>query len=161
LSLIDTSGGKDFVRIFHAGFHEPNDWLGVSNDSHYISCRVRYDVAEELALKYIRERLAGVTCIRHVAQFGETPGWDIQYTDSDGELVAVEVKGASGAAFSNFELTEGELAAARKLRSRYWIYLVAGCLGLRPRLHRVQNPHALLEQSALTIEPLVWRIWHT
>jgi O-acetyl-ADP-ribose deacetylase (regulator of RNase III) len=24
--VIDTSGGQDFKRIFHAGFHDPNDW---------------------------------------------------------------------------------------------------------------------------------------
>jgi O-acetyl-ADP-ribose deacetylase (regulator of RNase III) len=32
-TVIDTSGGKDFARIFHAGFHEPNDWPGVPGDS--------------------------------------------------------------------------------------------------------------------------------
>jgi O-acetyl-ADP-ribose deacetylase (regulator of RNase III) len=32
-TVIETSGGKDFVRIFHAGFHEPTDWRGVGNDS--------------------------------------------------------------------------------------------------------------------------------
>lgn len=28
-TVFDTSGGEDFVRIFHAGFHEPDDWLGL------------------------------------------------------------------------------------------------------------------------------------
>ena len=27
VTLIDTSGGQDFKRIFHAGFHDPDDWL--------------------------------------------------------------------------------------------------------------------------------------
>ena len=26
-TVLDTSGGQDFVRIFHAGFHDPDDWL--------------------------------------------------------------------------------------------------------------------------------------
>src|SRR3974390_2513140 len=26
--VLDNSGGKDFKRIFHAGFHEPLDWPG-------------------------------------------------------------------------------------------------------------------------------------
>jgi O-acetyl-ADP-ribose deacetylase (regulator of RNase III) len=25
-TVLDTTGGKDFTRIFHAGFHEPDDW---------------------------------------------------------------------------------------------------------------------------------------
>lgn len=28
-TILDTSGGGDFARIFHAGFHEPDDWPGV------------------------------------------------------------------------------------------------------------------------------------
>jgi hypothetical protein len=28
-TVLDTSGGPDFVRIFHAGFHDPDDWLTV------------------------------------------------------------------------------------------------------------------------------------
>jgi O-acetyl-ADP-ribose deacetylase (regulator of RNase III) len=37
-TILDTSGGKDFVRIFHAGFHEPGDWPdtpGGSQDADY------------------------------------------------------------------------------------------------------------------------------
>jgi O-acetyl-ADP-ribose deacetylase (regulator of RNase III) len=32
-TVIDTSGGKDFKRIFHAGFHKPDDWPGMANSS--------------------------------------------------------------------------------------------------------------------------------
>jgi O-acetyl-ADP-ribose deacetylase (regulator of RNase III) len=32
-TVIDTSGGFDFKRIFHAGFHDPGDWPGVSGKS--------------------------------------------------------------------------------------------------------------------------------
>jgi O-acetyl-ADP-ribose deacetylase (regulator of RNase III) len=35
-TVLDTSGGEDFVRIFHAGFHDPDDWpdelAGASTD---------------------------------------------------------------------------------------------------------------------------------
>jgi O-acetyl-ADP-ribose deacetylase (regulator of RNase III) len=37
-TVLDTSGGAAFVRIFHAGFHEPEDWPGVpggSSDADY------------------------------------------------------------------------------------------------------------------------------
>jgi O-acetyl-ADP-ribose deacetylase (regulator of RNase III) len=32
-TVIDTSGGKDFKRIFHAGFHDPDDWPDLSGDA--------------------------------------------------------------------------------------------------------------------------------
>jgi O-acetyl-ADP-ribose deacetylase (regulator of RNase III) len=32
-TVLDTSGGQDFLRIFHAGFHEPHDWPGVPGGS--------------------------------------------------------------------------------------------------------------------------------
>jgi O-acetyl-ADP-ribose deacetylase (regulator of RNase III) len=32
-TVLETSGGKDFSRIFHAGFHEPDDWPGVPGGS--------------------------------------------------------------------------------------------------------------------------------
>src|SRR5215471_18837449 len=31
-TVIDTSGGQDFKRIFHAGFHDPEDWLNQSEE---------------------------------------------------------------------------------------------------------------------------------
>ena len=37
-TVIDTTAGKDFARIFHAGFHEPDDWPdmpGGSRDADY------------------------------------------------------------------------------------------------------------------------------
>src|SRR5271156_3229087 len=33
-TILGTNGGKDFLRIFHAGFHEPDDWPGVPGGSH-------------------------------------------------------------------------------------------------------------------------------
>jgi hypothetical protein len=115
--------------------------------------------AEEIAFRFLHEAKLGATKIRHVAISGETPGWDIEYTDPAGELVAIEVKGTSGAAFPNFEFTRGELEAARQMGRRYWIYLVADCLGACPKLHRIQDPAALLNRGSLCAEALVWCIW--
>ena len=39
-TIIDTTGGRDFTRIFHAGFHIPNDWPdapGGSQDADYFA----------------------------------------------------------------------------------------------------------------------------
>lgn len=38
-TVLDTSGGKDIDRIFHAGFHQPHDWpgtVGGSQDADYL-----------------------------------------------------------------------------------------------------------------------------
>jgi hypothetical protein len=32
-TVIATSGGSDFKRIFHAGFHDPDDWPDLSGES--------------------------------------------------------------------------------------------------------------------------------
>jgi len=34
-TVISSSGGKEFHRIYHAGFHEPNDWPGDPGCSDY------------------------------------------------------------------------------------------------------------------------------
>jgi len=117
------------------------------------------DRAEEIIFRYIRETVAGATAVRHVAADGETPGWDIEYQDANGELNAVEVKAASGSAFANFELTQGELNAARRLRRLYWVYLLADCLSSNGKLERIQDPAALLDAGRLKAEPIAWRIW--
>jgi hypothetical protein len=123
------------------------------------SAKIVGDRAEEIAVRYIRERVAGATDIRHVAIIGETPGWDIEYVDTAGELNAVEVKGATGAAFTCFELTSGELTAARRLGPRYWVYLVVNCLGSSVMVECIRDPAALIHKGLFTSEPSVWRIW--
>ncbi len=32
-TVIDTSGGQDFKRIFHAGFHDPDDWPDLPSEA--------------------------------------------------------------------------------------------------------------------------------
>jgi O-acetyl-ADP-ribose deacetylase (regulator of RNase III) len=32
-SVLETSGGQDFKRIFHAGFHDPDDWPMLSEEA--------------------------------------------------------------------------------------------------------------------------------
>jgi hypothetical protein len=84
------------------------------------------DRAEEIVLRYLRSQLAEIgDSLRWVAREGETPGWDIEYVGTNGEIVAVEVKGTAAAAFTSIELTDGEWTAARKLRHRYRLFLVA------------------------------------
>ena len=96
--------------------------------------------------------------IHWAAREGETPGWDIQYIDADGELVAIEVKGTSATAFTSIELTSGEWNAARKLGVRYWLYLVANCLGVSPKIQALPNPANLADDGGLEVTPVRWRL---
>ena len=51
-----------------------------------------------IAHKYFLDNAGtlGAKNIRWVARQGLTPGWDIEYEDGAGELIAVEVKGCAG-----------------------------------------------------------------
>lgn len=66
---------------------------------------------------------AAETLVHHAA-IGETPGYDLSYSLA-GELFAVEVKGTVSDSMDSFEITAGEVRAARRLGSRYHLYLVA------------------------------------
>jgi hypothetical protein len=96
--------------------------------------------AEAIALAWVKQALPLAREVRWVADQGQTPGWDIEVTDERGKVLALEVKGASGRAFLDFELTPGELRASQQLGSRYWLLLVADCLGQSPRLQVVKDP---------------------
>jgi hypothetical protein len=91
--------------------------------------------------------------VRWVADQGETPGWDIEVTDEHGTVLALEVKGASGRAFLNFELTPGELRASQQMGNRYWLLLVAQCLGQSPQLQVVKDPYAMITCGHLKLVP--------
>ncbi len=118
------------------------------------------DRAEEIVFHFLTDQLShlGVKDIRWVARDGEMPGWDIQYIDANDEVVAIEVKGTSAAAFTNVELTEGEWNAARKLGGQYRLFLVADCLGVGPKIQVVPNPVALADEGSLEVTPVRWRL---
>ena len=116
------------------------------------------DRAEDAAMKFLLTQMEGAREIRHISKLGLTPGWDLEYVDEEGHLNAVEVKGAAGSAFPSFDITKNELEAAKRIGSRFWIYLVADCLGKYPKLYRIRNPAALLESGALSAQSVTWRI---
>ena len=115
--------------------------------------------AEEVAHKYIMDNatVLGAKNIRWVAKQGLTPGWDMQYEDQGGNVIAVEVKGSAGPRFANIDITAGEWKAANERGSRYWIYLVAGCCGTTPTIQRLQNPASLVANGGADLGPFVFR----
>jgi hypothetical protein len=137
------STGADYGRSTHN-----NSGRRYSRHSTIIGKR-----AEEIALAWVKQALPLAREVRWVSDQGETPGWDIEVTDEHGTVLALEVKGASGRAFLNFELTPGELKASQQLGSRYWLLLVADCLGQSPRLQVVKDPYAMITSGHLKIVP--------
>jgi len=116
--------------------------------------------AEKIVIKYLADTLmpSESVSIRWISKSGETPGWDIEYYDSDNNMVAIEVKGTNGKNFPNVEITGNEWNAAIELRDQYWIYLVSDCLGTTPQIQRLQNPFKLKESGLLRTTPILWRI---
>ena len=118
------------------------------------------DRAEQIVLRYLSDQLSqiGATKLRWVAREGETPGWDIEYLDAHGELTAIEVKGTCASAFTSVELTQNEWNAARKLRERYRLFLVAECLGISPKFQVVEDPAGCAAKGELNIAPVKWKL---
>jgi hypothetical protein len=115
--------------------------------------------AEEIALRFLREYACalGARDIRWISDEGLTPGWDIQYEDNNGEIVAIEVKGTSGPLFGSIDITVGEWNAAVGKADRYWLYLVANCCGTAPIIQRLQNPARLHLAGEAVLSPVVYR----
>lgn len=115
--------------------------------------------AEEIAHHFLLEHseTLGAKNIRWISQEGLTPGWDLQYENDAGEVVAIEVKGTTGPLFGSFDITAGEWNAASTMADSYWLYLVANCCGTEPILQRIQNPARLLDAGEAQLLPVVYR----
>ena len=87
-----------------------------------------------------------------------TPGWDIDYLDSNGRLQRVEVKGTVAAAFTGVDITANELRAARTHGSEYWLYLVAGCMSDSPRVQAILDPASKLASNDWTLTPTLFSL---
>lgn len=115
------------------------------------------DWAEKTVVALL-EAQGGCAEIVHRAGQRETPGWDIDYRDATGVLQRVEVKGTVGGAFAAIDLTANELRAAREHGECYWIFLVSKCLTDTPRIQRVRNPGARLEQGDWRATPSLFSV---
>ncbi len=118
------------------------------------------DRAEEVTLSYLRRELdaAEAHTLRWVAGAGERSGWDIEYVDATGSLIAIGVKGTQGPLFLSVELTGREWEAAYALRHRYLLCLVTGCTGTEPRVEIICDPAGLADKGELVATPTRWRI---
>jgi hypothetical protein len=74
--------------------------------------------------------------------FPDYPGFDLFSIRPDGEQRYIEVKGRAGA--GDILVSENEWSAAGNHLDNYWLYVVFGCDGQYPSLHRVQCPASVL-----------------
>ena len=116
------------------------------------------DWAEGIALRFIREQVAGSSHCVHRAAAGETPGWDMDYVDAAGVLQRVEVKGTIGGAFVGVDLTSGEMRAAKHHGPNYWLFLVANCLTSAPKVQPIRDPGKKLTAGTWTAIPALYSI---
>lgn len=94
--------------------------------------------------------------VKNVAS--EKVGWDLQYEDTLGNFIKVEVKGTVGKQFLNFEITQNELEKLTDPANHYHIYLVAGCRTNRKELQVIENIRELINLGQVTYTPLTYRI---
>ena len=121
------------------------------------SAKIVGDRAEEIVFRWIQNNRTSARDIRWLAREGYSPGWDIQFTNDDGVVIAVEVKGTSEDRFVSFELTANELAAMKAKNDAFWLVLVADCLSGSPIIEIIENPCALLG-TRFAAEPIRWRL---
>lgn len=114
------------------------------------------DRAEEVVFGMLMRQ--GAKELRWLAREGLTPGWDIEFIGDDGEVVAVEVKGTSGDAFTAFDVTAPEWEMAHRMRGRFRIALVARCLSDSPVVFWLNDPVERVERNSICAFPAVWRI---
>jgi hypothetical protein len=116
------------------------------------------DQAERVVFDMLKKTLSPNerSSLRWVAKEREQPGWDLQYGEAS-NVTVIEVKGTTGAKFPTLEITANEWMAAEALRERYWLYLVADCLSLRPRIQKLQDPFGKVSAGTYSVAPLVWR----
>lgn len=118
------------------------------------------DRAEEIVFEFLRSTLPSrqLESLRWVAQMGARPGWDVEYVDETGALRAHEVKGTRGPKFVSCEMTDREWQAAKELRGRFSLSLVAMCLSSRPEVEFIEDPRGRAERGELEVRTTSWRV---
>lgn len=102
------------------------------------------DRGEEIVLKYLNNNSnlneEEKQSLIHLAKANITPGYDIQYTNSNKEVVGIEVKATTAKYMTEFVITAHEWEAAEKMKENYYIYLVVDCLSDDSKIQIIQNP---------------------
>jgi hypothetical protein len=120
------------------------------------------DAGEKVVLKYLETSIPGISNLKWLANEGETPGWDIEYTDQTGDLQRIEVKSSESKNITSIEMTANEWRAAEAHRADYQLALVGACLSDSPVIEFVCDPAGLAGNGELEVEPSRYEIsWRT
>lgn len=113
---------------------------------------------EEIILNRLKDILPGAEAktLKWNSKDGETPGWDMQYAQVNGTIVAIEVKSTTGQRFPSIELTANEWSAAERLGKNYWLALVAMVMTDKPMIEFISDPYKRTSQGAFQIKPSIW-----
>jgi len=119
------------------------------------------DAGEKVVLKYLETSISSISELKWLANEGETPGWDIQYTDQTGDLQRIEVKSSESKNITSIEMTANEWKAAEVHRAGYQLALVGACLSDSPVIEFIRDPVGLAADGELEVEPsryeITWR----
>ncbi|MBE9603140.1 DUF3883 domain-containing protein [Pedobacter sp. MC2016-24] len=115
---------------------------------------------EYLVMKYLRSTLTEVEAdtLRHHAIENEKDGYDISYTDLNGDPVYIEVKATSAPSFPSFIITINELTAAIKHGKAYKIYLVNKVTSKDVGIERIEDIARLLEAGEFVKNVVAFKI---
>jgi len=116
--------------------------------------------AEAAVIKHLMETLSEdeVISLCWVSREGITPGWDIEYITSSGEPIKIEVKGTTGSAFTNIEISGNEWHAAEEQGKHFWLYVVTECFSENPQIGKINDPYAMAKSGIINATPLLWRL---
>jgi len=115
---------------------------------------------ELLVMKHLQETLTDMEAktLRHHAIENEKDGYDISYTDFNGQRIYIEVKATSAPSFPNFIITINELMTAEKHGLAYRIYLVNRVTSKDVEIEVIKNISALLCEKEYTKNPIAFKI---
>jgi hypothetical protein len=136
----------------------------IGNRNGYVSRRSAFsqvlgERGERIVLRYLEAILTPdeADTLRWPAKEGETPGYDLAYK-REGVIIGVEVKATSGNAIGSLELTGNEWKAAKRMRDRYYLALVANVTGTNPSVEMIRDPYGLAVDGVLAADATVWRL---
>jgi hypothetical protein len=85
-------------------------------------------------------------------------GYDLEYKDSAGALIGVEVKGTKMKKFQNIKITWNEWETAKRLKGNYHLYLVVDCKNETPKYDIIKDPVDYINQGKASLTPIDYKI---
>jgi hypothetical protein len=105
--------------------------------------------------RFLRAELART--VRRPTGRGGGAAWDLEYLGDAGERVGVLVRGTRASRFEAVDVSASEWRAARRLGTRYWLFLVTDVDG-EPRVSSIQNPAGQVQDRTIDAVPTGWRL---